>query len=210
MSDTQPAETSAPIIPPQDELPLRWEIELEFVQSLANTQYLSYLAQQGYFKDETFINYLRYLTYWKDPKYSKFLVYPNCLHILSMLQNERFRIDVQNQNFTNLLYTDMVEYWREPLFKAEKEMELEKKKETEKDKQKDHDEKETKPVDISKTDNNHADNGDVTMANDGSTDLTRASGPVDPIEEIQPPAEASKGKLSSASPVSDMSSASPQ
>lgn len=108
-------------IPPVDELPSRWEIELEFVQSLANTQYLMYLSQQGCFKDETFLNYLNYLNYWKDPQYSKFLVYPDCLHILTLLQNENFRIQLLNQNFTSILYNDMVDYWREPLIKDEKE-----------------------------------------------------------------------------------------
>lgn len=107
-------------IQPQD-LPTRWEIELEFVQSLANTQYLVYLAQQGYFKDSKFLNYLNYLNYWKDPKYSVFLVYPDCLHILTLLQNEQFRNDLLNQNLTNLLYTDMVDYWKETLYKIEKE-----------------------------------------------------------------------------------------
>lgn len=102
-----------------EELPTRWEIELEFVQSLANTQYVVYLAQQGYFNDKSFLNYLNYLNYWKDPKFSKFLVYPNCLHILTLLQNDQFRLELFNQNFTNVLYNDMVESWKEPLFKDE-------------------------------------------------------------------------------------------
>lgn len=110
MTDVQP-----------DDLPTRWEIELEFVQSLANTQYLVYLAQQGYFKDKAFLNYLNYLNYWKDPKYSVFLVYPDCLHILTLLRNEQFRNELLNQNFTNMLYNDMVDYWKEALFKIKKE-----------------------------------------------------------------------------------------
>lgn len=100
-----------------EDLPTRWEIELEFVQSLANTQYLAYLAQQGYFQDEQFLNYLNYLNYWKDPKFSKFLVYPNCLHILTLLQNDQFKMNLLNQNFTNVLYNDMVELWKEPMIK---------------------------------------------------------------------------------------------
>ncbi|KAG0682097.1 suppressor of hpr1 [Pichia californica] len=108
-----------------EDLPTRWEIELEFVQSLANTQYLTYLAQLGYLKDETFLNYLNYLNYWKDPKFSKFLVYPNCLHILSLLQFESFRNQILNSNFTNLLFNDMLEYWKEPLYINEKDNERE-------------------------------------------------------------------------------------
>ncbi|ODQ46442.1 hypothetical protein PICMEDRAFT_16333 [Pichia membranifaciens NRRL Y-2026] len=108
-----------------EDLPTRWEIELEFVQSLANTQYLTYLAQLGYFKDESFLNYLNYLNYWKQPSFAKFLVYPDCLHILTLLQNEQFRNEILNPNFTNVLYNDMAEYWKEPLFRDEKERERE-------------------------------------------------------------------------------------
>ena len=31
------------------------------------------LAQRGYFKEQSFINYLKYLLYWKKPEYAKFL-----------------------------------------------------------------------------------------------------------------------------------------
>ena len=41
----------------EDEERKRFQIELEFVQSLANPDYLNYLAQRGYFKNQTFINY---------------------------------------------------------------------------------------------------------------------------------------------------------
>ncbi|KAK9746710.1 SOH1 [Popillia japonica] len=50
---------------------LRFQIELEFVQCLGNPNYLNFLAQRGYFKDSTFINYLKYLLYWKEPEYAK-------------------------------------------------------------------------------------------------------------------------------------------
>lgn len=197
MADTQPpTATVEQQIQPQDELPTRWEIELEFVQSLANTQYLSYLAQQGYFKDECFVNYLRYLTYWKDPKYSKFIVYPNCLHILSMLQNERFRMDVQNQNFTNLLYNDMVEYWREPLFKAEKESE------------KSVDDNTTKEDTKLSTQEIAAGDGDVVMNGDVSASIVNGDMDVNPL--LQPPVVPNSIRLTSASPGSDISSASPR
>lgn len=101
------------------DLPKRWEVELEFVQSLANTQYLSYLVQQGYLKSPEFLNYIKYLQYWKSNKYSKLLVYPDCLHILTLLQIEQFRIDITNQNLTNALFIDMVDYWKEEIYKEE-------------------------------------------------------------------------------------------
>lgn len=31
------------------------------------------LAQRGYFKEQSFVNYLKYLLYWKKPEYAKFL-----------------------------------------------------------------------------------------------------------------------------------------
>lgn len=31
------------------------------------------LAQRGYFKEQSFINYMKYLLYWKKPEYAKFL-----------------------------------------------------------------------------------------------------------------------------------------
>lgn len=68
----------------------RFELELEFVQSLANPQYLTcefyyyyiiivvlmvVLGQRGYFKEKSFVNYLKYLQYWKTKEYSHFLKY---------------------------------------------------------------------------------------------------------------------------------------
>nr|CAG4650645.1 EOG090X0JFZ [Sida crystallina] len=57
----------------EDQLRLRFQVELEFVQCLANPNYLHFLAQRGYFKDAAFINYLKYLLYWKEPQYAKYL-----------------------------------------------------------------------------------------------------------------------------------------
>lgn len=102
---------------------IRFQVELEFVQCLANPNYIhckylcrgyvyniikmcnliwrnlfqaitnliSVLAQRGYFKEQTFINYLRYLQYWREPEYARFLKYPMCLHFLELLQHEAFR-----------------------------------------------------------------------------------------------------------------------
>jgi mediator of RNA polymerase II transcription subunit 31 len=53
----------------------RFELELEFVQALANPHYLESLAVQGLLNQPAFINYLKYLTYWldKDRGYGKFV-----------------------------------------------------------------------------------------------------------------------------------------
>jgi len=53
----------------------RFELELEFVQSLANPYYLQALAQQGIMEDPSFVLYLDYLQYWSEPGYAKFVMY---------------------------------------------------------------------------------------------------------------------------------------
>ncbi|KAG8239356.1 hypothetical protein J437_LFUL018610, partial [Ladona fulva] len=57
----------------EDQQRLRFMVELEFVQCLANPNYLNFLAQRGYFKDQAFVNYLKYLLYWKEPDYARYL-----------------------------------------------------------------------------------------------------------------------------------------
>lgn len=110
----KPGKRALVIFKMEESLPSRWEIELEFVQSLANIQYLNYLAQNNYLNDERFLNYLKYLEYWKNPNYAKYLVYPNCLHILTLLQSEEFRKSIINPDFMNTLMNDMVKRWQDP------------------------------------------------------------------------------------------------
>lgn len=52
----------------------RFELELEFVQSLANPFYLHSLAQQGILNQPAFINFLQYLLYWKEKDYARFIL----------------------------------------------------------------------------------------------------------------------------------------
>ncbi|EKM54164.1 uncharacterized protein PHACADRAFT_257810 [Phanerochaete carnosa HHB-10118-sp] len=52
----------------------RFELELEFVQSLANPFYLHSLAQQGILKQPAFINFLSHLQYWKEKDYARFIL----------------------------------------------------------------------------------------------------------------------------------------
>lgn len=53
----------------------RFELELEFVQSLANPFYLHSLAQQGILNQPAFVNYLNYLLYWKEKDYARFILF---------------------------------------------------------------------------------------------------------------------------------------
>jgi mediator of RNA polymerase II transcription subunit 31 len=89
----------------------RFQIELEFVQSLANPNYLNFLAQRGYFKKQTFLNYLKYLMYWKEPEYCKHLVYPQCLRLLEMLQHEQFLKQIVNAQCSKFVDEQLLLVW---------------------------------------------------------------------------------------------------
>lgn len=52
----------------------RFVIELEFVQSLANPEYVSHLLQL-HGEDEHFWRFLQYLQYWQKPAYRAFISY---------------------------------------------------------------------------------------------------------------------------------------
>lgn len=82
---------------------LRFISELEFVQSLANPEYLHCkifffyikifyldLSNAGYFQKPAFMNYLRYLEYWRQPEYILHLIYPQCLRVLECLKDPLF------------------------------------------------------------------------------------------------------------------------
>lgn len=51
----------------------RFELELEFVQALANPYYLHSLAQQNILDKPAFINFLEYLLYFKEKDYARFI-----------------------------------------------------------------------------------------------------------------------------------------
>ncbi|XP_055379763.1 mediator of RNA polymerase II transcription subunit 31-A isoform X3 [Condylostylus longicornis] len=91
---------------------LRLQIELEFVQCLGNPNYLNFLAQRGYFKDQTFINYLKYLLYWKEPEYAKYIMYPICLYFLDLLQYEHFRREIANTQCCKFIDDQAILLWQ--------------------------------------------------------------------------------------------------
>ncbi|KAM0356135.1 hypothetical protein ACHAPU_000530 [Fusarium lateritium] len=77
----------------------RFEIELEFVQSLANPAYLNHLASQKLLSQPAFVAYLAYLQYWSKPPYLKYLTYPGpTLRHLELLQQETFRQQIISPN----------------------------------------------------------------------------------------------------------------
>jgi mediator of RNA polymerase II transcription subunit 31 len=71
------------------------------------------LAQGQYFDEPAFVNYLAYLLYWKRPEYAHFIVYPQCLHFLELLQSESFRKELANPQFVDaVLYRQQFNHWR--------------------------------------------------------------------------------------------------
>lgn len=99
-------------IPVRNSESIRFEVELEFVQCLANPNYLNFLAQRGYFKHKDFVNYLKYLLYWKQPNYAKYLRYPQCLYMLELLQYEDFRKELVNTPCAKFIEDQMLLHWQ--------------------------------------------------------------------------------------------------
>ncbi|KAK7985247.1 mediator of RNA polymerase II transcription subunit 31 [Apiospora saccharicola] len=101
--------SQSPPNPPAEDEPKyggysRFEIELEFVQSLANPFYLNHLASQKLLSEPTFVAYLDYLQYWNKPPYLKYLTYPGpTLKHLELLQQAKFREDIISPDLVQLL-----------------------------------------------------------------------------------------------------------
>lgn len=116
---------SVPPAPPADDEPKyggysRFELELEFVQSLGNPYYLNHLASQKLLTNPAFVAYLDYLQYWSRPPYLKYLTYPGpTLKNLELLQQEKFRQGIMSPDLVNLLVQEgmkaAVEWHRETI-----------------------------------------------------------------------------------------------
>ena len=111
----------------------RFELELEFVQALANPYYLHSLAQQNILSQPAFVNYLKYLLYWKEREYARFLQYvvtfhsstfasvnfvsvglsyPHALHHLDLLQHEQFRKEIGKDEWREKLNQLQYGHWK--------------------------------------------------------------------------------------------------
>ncbi|KAJ7594680.1 SOH1-domain-containing protein [Mycena floridula] len=90
----------------------RFELELEFVQSLANPFYIHSLAQQNYLSQPAFINFLEYLMYFREKDYARFIHYPHALHHLELLQHSKFRSDIKGELFREYLNQKQFDHWR--------------------------------------------------------------------------------------------------
>jgi mediator of RNA polymerase II transcription subunit 31 len=90
----------------------RFILDLEFVQALANPQYLNFLAQRNYFKNPAFINYLKYLLYFKEENYIKHVRYPQALYFLDLLQREQFRQELVNATYCRYIEDQQLLAWQ--------------------------------------------------------------------------------------------------
>jgi mediator of RNA polymerase II transcription subunit 31 len=91
----------------------RLTLELEFVQLLANPEYVSFLARDGTLERPKVLRYLRYLldTY-SQPSYARLLLWPACLRTLARLvHNDAFRRDLLRPEVGAALKAEAEERW---------------------------------------------------------------------------------------------------
>eukprot|EP01038_Epipyxis_sp_PR26KG_P007580 gene7580-10328_t len=90
----------------------RFKIELEFVQNLSNPRYLHYLAQNGYFQNQNFMEFLKYLRYWQRPEYLQHITFPHCIAFLNaVIENEEFRKEISMPQFMEFVYEQQGLQW---------------------------------------------------------------------------------------------------
>lgn len=105
----------------------RFELELEFVQALANPYYLHSLAQQNILDQPAFISFLEYLLYFREKDYARFIQfvfgvfvywacliffsYPHALHHLELLQRPQFRADMRQDEYRDMLNQKQFDHW---------------------------------------------------------------------------------------------------
>mmetsp|Transcript_2475 Transcript_2475/g.6879 ORF Transcript_2475/g.6879 Transcript_2475/m.6879 type:complete len:176 (-) Transcript_2475:326-853(-) len=98
----------------------RFELELEFVQSLASPAYLHFLStsvtNEGnlLLEDANFRLFLRYLyKTWTRPEYSQYIIYPHSLYFLNMLiNNETFGRELAQISFRNFCHQQQFFAWQ--------------------------------------------------------------------------------------------------
>ena len=124
-------EAEAQVDPIKEANRAKFELELEFVQALANPYYLHSLAQQNILEQPAFVNYLKYLLYWKEKDYARFIQcvypteirlrfgadhpssYPHALHNLELLQHAEFRTRLKKEeSLRDSLHQKQFDHWR--------------------------------------------------------------------------------------------------
>lgn len=68
--------------------PTRFEVEIEFFNSLSNINYVNYLIKnKNVLQEQSFLRYLKYLyaTYACNIEFKKYIIYPNSLVLLKII-----------------------------------------------------------------------------------------------------------------------------
>eukprot|EP01028_Stygiella_incarcerata_P003223 TRINITY_DN1626_c0_g1_i1.p1 TRINITY_DN1626_c0_g1~~TRINITY_DN1626_c0_g1_i1.p1 ORF type:complete len:204 (-),score=73.68 TRINITY_DN1626_c0_g1_i1:76-687(-) len=90
----------------------RFQLDLEFVECLAQPYYLHHLYINGYFDRPQFRNYLKYLGYFHKPEYAKHVLWPQALFFLSQLENDSFCERLAEDSFILTLHRIAIVQWR--------------------------------------------------------------------------------------------------
>lgn len=85
--------------------------ELEFVQFLANPDYVHWIARQGYFEEPAFVKFLEYLRYWRNPPYVYHVAFPQGLSMLEMLMDSSFRCQLHRPDARTVLMQQLMLQW---------------------------------------------------------------------------------------------------
>ena len=89
----------------------RFEAELEFVQALANPEYLHHLAQNRYLGDPDFLAFLSTCSTGASGN-CKYLQFPHCLRMLELLDNGAFRTALKRADFKDMVLTQQHGHWK--------------------------------------------------------------------------------------------------
>lgn len=93
------------------EKPRRFVEELEFLECLANPEYVHWLASQTYFENPSFIEFLKYLNYWRSPPHVHFVRFPQALRMLEMMSNAQVRSRLRNPEVGIALTSQLMSRW---------------------------------------------------------------------------------------------------
>jgi len=91
----------------------RFEEEMEFLQLLCTSEYIKWLAAEGYFENEDFRAFLEYLKYFNGENYRVCLLYPQALNVLDTLTSPDIREKLKTDHFYYQLENDLLQMWKE-------------------------------------------------------------------------------------------------
>eukprot|EP00762_Andalucia_godoyi_P004011 ANDGO_05606.mRNA.1 Mediator of RNA polymerase II transcription subunit 31 len=90
----------------------RFRQDVEFIELLANPEYLHTLAVRKYFDDALFLSYLSALRKrFSEPSFSAWIRFPVALTMLHLLQDPLFRKELLEPAFFQYIHSQMVLHW---------------------------------------------------------------------------------------------------